>query len=84
MVVILKDVDLSNVDLSGLGINLEDLNYTILIPYNGTGAAGANPLDFDVNVWYQVSYSGFGSGLFYLVEQFANDGRSGSREILDG
>jgi hypothetical protein len=25
------------------------------LPYNGTGAEGANPLEFDVNLWYQVS-----------------------------
>jgi hypothetical protein len=24
------------------------------IPYNGTEAQGANPLDFDVNLWYNV------------------------------
>lgn len=23
--------------------------------YNGTGATGANPLDMDVNIWYEVS-----------------------------
>jgi hypothetical protein len=25
-----------------------------VLPYNGTGDQGANPLEFDVNVWYQV------------------------------
>lgn len=25
------------------------------LPYNGTGAEGANTLEFNVNLWYQVS-----------------------------
>ena len=40
------------------GVKLEDLeglNYTILIPYNGTDGQGGNPLDFNVNLWYEVS-----------------------------
>jgi hypothetical protein len=36
------------------GVDLDALNYTELLPYNGTGKQGANPLDFDVNLWYQV------------------------------
>lgn len=36
------------------GIDLDTLNYTVQVPYNGTEAQGANPLDFDVNVWYNV------------------------------
>lgn len=36
------------------GVSLDALNYTVEVPYNGTGATGADPLDFDVNVWYQV------------------------------
>lgn len=36
------------------GIDLDALNYTTLIPYNGTEKQGANPLDYDVNLWYQV------------------------------
>ena len=35
--------------------DLDDLDYSVLVPYNGTGMKGANPLDFDVNVWYEVS-----------------------------
>lgn len=27
----------------------------VMIPYNGTGPEGADPLEFDVNVWYEVS-----------------------------
>lgn len=36
------------------GIDLDALNYTTLIPYNGTEKQGANPLEYDVNLWYQV------------------------------
>lgn len=36
------------------GVDLDALNYTELLPYNGTGKQGANPLEFDVNLWYQV------------------------------
>jgi hypothetical protein len=25
------------------------------LKYNGTGATGANPLEMDVNIWYEVS-----------------------------
>jgi hypothetical protein len=25
------------------------------LKYNGTGATGANPLNMDVNIWYEVS-----------------------------
>lgn len=31
--------------------------YAGALAYNGTGAEGANPLEFDVNLWYQVSLS---------------------------
>ena len=26
------------------------------LKYNGTGATGANPLEMDVNIWYEVSF----------------------------
>lgn len=39
------------------GVNLDTLNYTTLVPYNGTGQKGANALDFDVNLWYNVGHS---------------------------
>ncbi|KAG9249658.1 ammonium transporter 1 [Emericellopsis atlantica] len=32
----------------------DNLDYVVLVPYNGTTAQGANPLDFDVNVWYEA------------------------------
>jgi hypothetical protein len=37
------------------GVDLDGLNYTTLIPYNGTENKGANPLEYNVNLWYQVS-----------------------------
>ena len=36
-------------------IDLDNLDYISQIPYNGTDAQGANPLEFDVNLWYNVS-----------------------------
>jgi hypothetical protein len=27
----------------------------VLVPYNGTGQQGADPLTMDVNIWYEVS-----------------------------
>lgn len=38
------------------GVDLNALDYTVHVPYNGTEAQGANPLDFDVNVWYNVRH----------------------------
>lgn len=34
----------------------DDMNVIALYPYNGTEAQGANPLEYDVNIWYQVSH----------------------------
>ncbi len=36
-------------------IDLNDLNYTVLVPYNGTGPTGGNSLTDNLNIWYQVS-----------------------------
>ena len=35
--------------------SVASLDYIPLVPYNGTEAQGANPLLFNVNVWYDVS-----------------------------
>ena len=29
-------------------------DYILLVPYNGTSDQGANPLEQNVNVWYEV------------------------------
>ncbi|CAG9938314.1 unnamed protein product [Clonostachys rosea f. rosea IK726] len=34
-------------------IDERDLDFAARSPYNGTGSSGANPLEFNVNVWYQ-------------------------------
>ena len=62
------------------GIDLDALNYTVLVPYNGTEAQGANPLKQDVNIWYQVSYH---RGL-YVLELAALTLRLDSLVISDG
>jgi hypothetical protein len=37
------------------------------LKYNGTGATGANPLDMDVNIWYEVSLVQSSSSLQPLI-----------------
>ena len=36
------------------GVNLEKLNYTVFVPYNGTIPTGGNSLTEDLNVHYNV------------------------------
>ena len=36
------------------GIDLDNLHYAPQVPYNGTSDQGFNPLEYDVNLWYQV------------------------------
>ncbi|KAK3941510.1 ammonium transporter [Diplogelasinospora grovesii] len=35
------------------GVDLNNLDYVILVPYNGTGNTGGNPLTDDLNIWYE-------------------------------
>ena len=34
--------------------DLTTLNYTVLVPYNGTTATGGNPMEMDLNIFYNV------------------------------
>lgn len=36
------------------GLDLSALNYTILVPYNGTGMTGGDSLTEDLNIFYNV------------------------------
>jgi Amt family ammonium transporter len=36
------------------GVDLSALNYTVLVPYNGTTATGGDPMVEDLNVFYNV------------------------------
>jgi ammonium transporter, Amt family len=38
------------------GIDLDSLNYTTLVPYNGTGPTGGDSLTENLNIWYEVSH----------------------------
>ncbi len=38
------------------GVDLDHLNYTVLVPYNGTIATGGDSLTDNLNIWYEVSY----------------------------
>jgi hypothetical protein len=37
------------------GIDLDALNYTIKVPYNGTTPTGGDSLHADLNIFYNVS-----------------------------
>lgn len=41
--------------------DLSALNYTVLVPYNGTTATGGDPMEIDLNVFYKVRSSSFHS-----------------------
>ncbi|KUI66420.1 Ammonium transporter 1 [Cytospora mali] len=36
------------------GIDLDDLDYVVKFPYNGTGATGGDALTQDLNIWYET------------------------------
>jgi Amt family ammonium transporter len=38
------------------GVDLDALNYTIKVPYNGTNAAGGDSLNADLNIFYDVRF----------------------------
>ncbi|KAL5611529.1 hypothetical protein BROUX41_000878 [Berkeleyomyces rouxiae] len=39
--------------MSSSNSNLENLDYVVKVPYNGTKAIGADPLLYNVNLWYE-------------------------------
>ena len=39
-------------------VDLSALNYTLLVPYNGTDPRGGDSLTSDLNIFYQVSLFG--------------------------
>ena len=47
--------------------DLAALNYTILVPYNGSIATGGDSLNGNLNVFYTVRLKGRFSGTFYLL-----------------
>lgn len=36
-------------------VDLDALDYVVKVPYNGTGAAGGDPMIANLNIWYEVS-----------------------------
>jgi Amt family ammonium transporter len=38
------------------GVNLDALNYTIKVPYNGTIMTGGDSLHADLNIFYDVRF----------------------------
>ena len=47
-------------------VDLEALNYTIKVPYNGTGMTGGDSLNADLNIFYDVSYSGLETSILSI------------------
>lgn len=43
--------------LEGAGVDLANLNYTVLEPYNDTVPTGGDSLTQNLNVYYEVCYS---------------------------
>jgi Amt family ammonium transporter len=37
------------------GVDLDALNYTVKVPYNGTIPTGGDSLTDNLNIWYEVS-----------------------------
>lgn len=35
-------------------VDLNDLDYVHLVPYNGSGPTGGDSLTEDLNIWYEV------------------------------
>jgi hypothetical protein len=35
-------------------IDLAHLDYVVKVPYNGSGETGGNPLEDNLNIWYEV------------------------------
>ncbi len=50
----------------------DGLPYVPLVPYNGTGPAGGDPMVNDLNVWYQVLPSGPTSPSRHHPDPFAS------------
>lgn len=60
-------------------------DYALLFPYNGTGPAGGNPLEMDLNDWYEVSSSQCGVLLFGRPQaDFLRPQARGHRLDIDG
>jgi hypothetical protein len=48
--------------MSSSDVDLNALNYTVLVPYNETIATGGDSLAGDLNIYYQVKLGILGSG----------------------
>ncbi|CAI4216228.1 unnamed protein product [Parascedosporium putredinis] len=51
-------------------VDLDSLNYVVKVPYNGTGPMGGNPLEDNMNIWYESGDLGWvimATGLVLLM-----------------
>lgn len=53
------------------GVNLDALNYTIKVPYNGSIATGGDSLNADLNIFYDVSFTSLSETLASLASRCA-------------
>ncbi len=51
------------------GIDLDKLNYTIKVQYNGTIPTGGDSLNADLNIFYDVSPRSFGPSFSLCVQK---------------
>ncbi|KAI1859768.1 hypothetical protein JX265_010217 [Neoarthrinium moseri] len=42
------------VNINGVDVDLDALNYIVKVPYNGTGEAGGDPITENLNIWYET------------------------------
>jgi len=42
------------ITVNGVDIDLDQLNYIVKFPYNGTIATGGDSLTQNLNIWYEV------------------------------
>jgi len=59
-----------------------DNHFIVLVPYNGTGATGGNPLVDDLNIWYQVGLIGARAGTIRPREGAAGKGVQVANTVL--
>jgi len=52
------------------GVDLDHLPYSPLVPYNGTGSLGGDPLEENLNIWYEsgdIAFIIFSTALVLLM-----------------
>lgn len=60
----------------------DEANFIVLVPFNGTDGPGGNPLEQDLNIWYQVGFGvcGIPAHDFSAVGRWTNHAVVGRRQ----